>query len=111
MKKILLILLFMLFIPKVNAQNYKSKTHINKVNKIYTSQLNLTNEVSQEIKAILDFYNNKLYQLQYNSNNSKLFNKTLKEYILKIFEVLNEDQFRTFKKLQSEIEPYKKYRL
>ncbi len=111
MKKKILTLLFFLFVFNISAQDYTSKIHIDKINKVYTSKLNLSKDISEKVKGILTVYNLKLYQLETSSNDSRLFNKIFKEYTLAIFELLTDDQFREFKKLQIEIEPYKKYKL
>jgi hypothetical protein len=111
MKNTLVLFIFFLFIAQVNSQEYASKNYINSIYKSYNSSLNLATKESKEFRKILLKFNTELYKIDSKRNQSQLFNKILKFHTIKIFELLSSVQFKIYKELVLEIEPYKKYKL
>ena len=100
-----------MFVIQINGQEYASKNYINKINQSYTSALDLTKKESKEFREILLKFNQRLYEIDIAVSNSQLFNKILKLQTIEIFHLLTSEQFKKYKKLVFELEPYKKYKL
>lgn len=111
MKKLfVLIVILSLVVCNVNSQEYSSKKHINKINKMYSKKLHLTKIQSEKFKKVLLVYNKKLEEVRSGENNKKIFNKLLKLQTIEIFNLVSSEQYALYKKILFELEPYKKYK-
>ncbi len=74
----------------------------------YLKELKLNGDLEAKFRAvILDFSP----QLKEKNLTTSDYNALMKKETLKIYEILNKEQFTIYKKLKESIEPHKKYRI
>ena len=110
-KNCLYIIIFLLA-GNIFSQNFPSDKELNKINKRYIKEINLSKETSKKFKEILFLYNKKLVNLDSTTKNyNNEVNKIVKLFDLEVFKLLSKSDFEKFKKIKIIIEPHKKYRL
>jgi len=88
-----------------------SKRYINKVVKLYQKELLLSKQQKGLFKIILQDINPIFEkELKKTTINNRKLNKIYKQYGLRVFKILSKKQFKKFKIISPQIEPYKKYR-
>ena len=117
LKKLLLITLFTLSISPIKAQEdykkYSESYHINNILQQYSKKLELKANQFQFFKRTLIECNNELskFESPLTKEDKSKINKVVKEEFIKIYNLLDVEQQKKYKKIKKEIEPYKNFKI